>query len=187
MTSAHEPAQPSSAPQPMAPHPAPPAPADGAPRRLDILVVEDDAVNRLLIGGFLRRHGHTVSFAQDGEQGVAQARARRHDVVLMDVVMPGIDGPAATRLIRALPPPLGEVPIIALTANAMQGDRERYLADGMSDYVTKPIDRGALFAAIERAVGGRAFGAEAVPAPNVIASDGKQAAMLDALTESLDL
>ena len=156
-------------------------------RRLDILVVEDDAVNRLVINGYLSPHGHTVTFAHDGEQGVAQARARRHDVVLMDVMMPGMDGPAATRLIRALPPPLGDMPIIALTANAMQGDRERYLAVGMTDYVTKPIDRVALFAAIERGVGARAFGAVAAKPPADLVPGAKQAAPPDKLTNALEV
>ena len=171
-----------------APPPSDPAcQAESGLRQLDILVVEDDAVNRLVIQGFLAPHGHTVVFAVDGEQGVAAARARRHDVVLMDVMMPGIDGPAATRLIRALPPPLCEVPIIALTANAMRGDRERYLAEGMNLYVTKPIDRPALYAAIEQAVGGRAFGVIATATRAATVTNPERTAMLDALTDSLDL
>lgn len=161
---------------------------DSTHRRLGILVVEDDAVNRLVIGGFLIPHGHTVTFAQDGEQGVAQARTHQFDAILMDVMMPGLDGPSATRMIRALPSPLGEVPIIALTANAMPGDRERYLADGMTDYVTKPIDRALLFAAIERAIGAQAFASrmESASAP-VKAQDPAEMTILDSLTESLDL
>jgi CheY-like chemotaxis protein len=169
----------------------PPVPAmstDSTHRRLDILVAEDDAVNSLVIGGFLTPHGHTVTFAPDGEQAVAQARGKRFDIILMDVMMPSLDGPSATRIIRALPSPLGDVPIIALTANAMQGDRERYLAEGMTDYVTKPINRGLLFATIERAIGAQAFTAVSEPRSTTPAtSDPKQAAMLDALTESLDL
>lgn len=161
---------------------------DSAHRRLDILVVEDDAVNRLVIGGFLTPHGHTVSFAHDGEQGVARAKAHRYDLILMDVMMPGMDGPSATRVIRALPAPLGEVPIIALTANAMEGDRERYLADGMTDYVTKPINRGLLFRTIERVTGGKAFATTAeAPAAPAAAPNAAQAALLDALTDTLDL
>jgi len=174
-----------------------PAAAETAWRRLDILVVEDDAVNRLVIRGFLSRHGHTVVFAHDGERGVAAVQAQSFDVVLMDVMMPGIDGPTATRMIRALPPPACEVPIIALTANAMRGDRERYLADGMNDYVTKPIDRATLFAAIERVVGERAFrvvvkagpeaGAPDAPGPDARVPNAEHAAILDALADELDL
>jgi CheY-like chemotaxis protein len=159
----------------------------GDVERLDILVVEDDAVNRLVIGGFLRPFWHTVTFAVDGEQGVAEAQAHRYDLVLMDVMMPGIDGPTATRMIRALPPPYSDVPIIALTANAMPGDRERYLAGGMNDHVTKPIDRAVLFATIERVLGRRAFGVLAAPTAATAGPDPGQADVLDALTESLDL
>lgn len=172
---------------------APPPPvaattaSDSMHARLDILVVDDDAVNRLVIGGFLTPHGHTLTFAQDGDQGVAQARDRRFDLVLMDVMMPGLDGPSATRMIRALPPPLGNVPIIALTANAMPGDRERYLAAGMTDYVTKPINRGLLFATIERVIGAQAFATLVEPSAKITAPDVQQAALLDALTGSLDL
>jgi CheY-like chemotaxis protein len=161
--------------------------ADSTHRRLDILAVDDDAVNRLVIGGFLTPHGHTVSFAHDGEQGVALARDHRFDLILMDVMMPGLDGPSATRMIRALPPPSCDVPIIALTANAMPGDRERYLAEEMTDYVTKPIDRGRLFGTIERVIGGRAFAPLAERQAAVSTPDTKQTALLDALTDSLDL
>ena len=161
---------------------------DSAHRRLEILVVEDDAVNRLVVGGFLTPHGHTVTFALDGVQGVARARTQHYDLILMDVMMPGLDGPSATRMIRALPSPACDVPIIALTANAMEGDRERYLAEGMTDYVTKPIDRGVLFRTVERVIGTAAFAAAAeVPIKPTAAPDATQVAMLDALTNALDL
>ena len=177
--------------QPIAVPSLPPGPTlapDSAHRRLDVLVVEDDAVNRLVIGGFLTPHGHTVTFAHDGEQGVARAQAHHFDLILMDVMMPGLDGPSATRMIRALPSPIGSVPIIALTANAMAGDRERYLADGMNDYVTKPINRNLLFATIERVMGAQAFAPRVEPSPAAAkAPDPAQSMMLDSLTESLDL
>jgi CheY-like chemotaxis protein len=161
--------------------------ADNTHRRLDILAVDDDAVNRLVIGGFLTPHGHSVTFAHDGEQGVARARDHRFDLILMDVMMPGLDGPSATRMIRTLPPPLCDVPIIALTANAMPGDRERYLAEDMTDYVTKPIERGMLFATIERVIGGRAFAPLPQRQATATMPDTAQTALLDALTDSLDL
>ena len=160
---------------------------DSTHRRLDILAVDDDAVNRLVIGGFLTPHGHTVTFAHDGEAAVALAREHRFDLILMDVMMPGLDGPSATRMIRTLPPPLGDVPIIALTANAMPGDRERYLAEDMTDYVTKPIDRSMLFRTIERVIGSQAFASSMERHAVATRPDGKQVALLDALTDSLDL
>ncbi len=77
-------------------------------------------------------------------------RQQFFDVVVMDIQMPVMDGLAATRQIRAMAYPHCDVPIIALTANAMNGDRERYLAEGMTDYVAKPIDQAALFDALAR-------------------------------------
>ena len=94
----------------------------------------------------------SVSAAQS-RAAVAAVRAGRFDCVLMDVQMPVMDGLTATAAIRALDGPEPTPPIIALTANAMKGDRERYLASGMDGYVSKPIDRGLLMAAIAEATG----------------------------------
>jgi signal transduction histidine kinase/CheY-like chemotaxis protein len=137
------------------------------PQALDILVAEDDEINRMVIAGLLDPHGHRVTFATDGDAAL-QAVQRRgaaepFDVILMDAMMPGMDGPTATARIRALGGAAGRTPIVALTANAMVGDRERYLAVGMDGYVSKPIDRQELHATLERLLGVHAFGALAPP------------------------
>lgn len=123
----------------------PPAP-DGA----NILIVEDNAVNQLLVMKLLARAGHAAAIARDGEQALAMVRDESFDVVLMDIQLPGMDGVSVTRRIRDLAGPKAKVPVIALTANAMVGDRDRYIAAGMDDYVSKPIDAKELFAAITR-------------------------------------
>jgi CheY-like chemotaxis protein len=94
---------------------------------------------------------HDVDIAENGEEAVAAVRKEDYDVVLMDVQMPVLDGVEATKQIRALPPPKGTIPIIALTAHAMAGAREEYLAAGMDDYLSKPLEPDALFAALGRA------------------------------------
>ncbi len=129
----------------------------GPQRILDILVAEDDEVNRIVIAAFLQPHGHRVTFAYNGVDAVLQARRAQFDLVLMDVMMPGMDGPEATRRIRDLSGAAAAVPIVALTANAMAGDRERYLAAGMNAYVSKPINRRELFRTVEKLLDARCF------------------------------
>lgn len=129
---------------------APPRVAEQAPHATRILVVEDNAVNQLLVTKLLARAGHATTIAGDGECALGLLRSQSFDVVLMDVQLPGMDGVAVTRHLRELPGPVRDVPVIALTANAMAGDRDRYLAAGMDDYVSKPIAAAELFAAIER-------------------------------------
>jgi len=129
----------------------------GAQRRLRILAAEDDEINRLVLGGFIEPYGHELTLAHDGAQVVERLLEGEFDVILMDVMMPGTDGLQATRMIRALPGPKSRTPIIALTANAMAGDRETYLEVGMDDYVSKPISRPALYRAIEELLQCRAF------------------------------
>jgi signal transduction histidine kinase/DNA-binding NarL/FixJ family response regulator len=118
------------------------------PRR--ILVAEDVEINRQILGTTLRRAGHTLTFAHDGEQAVKLAQEQTFDLVLMDVQMPIMDGIEATRRIRQLPGSNSEIPILALTANVMAQERERYLSAGMDECLTKPIDWDQLFGAIER-------------------------------------
>jgi CheY-like chemotaxis protein len=120
---------------------------------LKVLVAEDNQVNQLVIVAMLSRLGHQVDLAANGAEAVAAVERVPYDLVLMDVQMPEMDGPGATRAIRRLPGPASRVPIIALTANAMAGHREEYLAAGMNDYVTKPIKMRDLLAAMARCAG----------------------------------
>jgi len=127
--------------------------AEGAvvvPGRLSILVVEDHHINQQLIAALLTKNGHRTDVVSNGMEAVAAVQAVPYDVVLMDVQMPEMDGLAATRAIRGLPGPERNIWIIALTANAMAGDREQYLGAGMNDYVAKPVDPQALHRALAR-------------------------------------
>jgi CheY-like chemotaxis protein len=135
-------------PEPAAEPPAAPSPPPGPPPTLRILAAEDNPVNQLLIQAMLERLGHSVEIVGDGRQALEQAQHAAHDLVLMDMQMPDMDGPQATRAIRRLPPPAGQVPIVAMTANARAEDRQACLDAGMDDYVSKPIDLAALEAAI---------------------------------------
>jgi CheY-like chemotaxis protein len=116
---------------------------------LRILLVEDALVNRKFALLALEKMGYRATVAVHGQEGVEAVQAENYDVVLMDVQMPVMDGLTATRHIRALPLP--QPYIIAMTANAMQGDREICLAAGMDDYVSKPVYVKELSAALERA------------------------------------
>ena len=104
-----------------------------------ILVVEDNQDNMTLVADVLHSLDYEVIQAFDGEQGVRLAAAEHPDLILMDLSLPRMDGWAATRLIKANPE-LREIPIIAVTAHAMVGDRERALEAGCDDYVAKPIN-----------------------------------------------
>ena len=122
-----------------------------------ILLAEDNEINARLALRILNRAGHSVRVAKDGEQAVKAFEEGDWDLVLMDVQMPVVDGVEAARKIRLLPG--GEsTPIIALTANAMSGDRERYLAAGMNDYLSKPLDAGEMLSKIQQALSMRAAG-----------------------------
>jgi signal transduction histidine kinase/DNA-binding NarL/FixJ family response regulator len=124
-------------------------PAEGvAPLR--VLVVDDVAVNRDLLVEMLGRHGHEVITAEDGREAVEAVRRELPDLVLMDVQMPVMDGVAATKRIRELPLPAGRVPILALTANVLASERERYLAAGMNASLIKPVNWTELLSALVR-------------------------------------
>jgi len=119
-------------------------------RPLRILLAEDDVVNQRLAMRMLEKQGHTVVVASDGVMALEALEGGRFDVVLMDVQMPLMDGVEATAAIRKLERATGQhIPIIAMTAHAMSGDRQRFLASGMDDYVSKPVHSQELFAAIE--------------------------------------
>ena len=118
-----------------------------------ILVVEDNLVNQKVIRSLLACVGHTVDIVVDGQEAVDAVNSHPYDLVLMDIQMPEMDGVTATRKIRDLPGEVGQVPIIALTANAMKGDHEKYIEAGMTDYVSKPINPQKLFQAIARCSG----------------------------------
>jgi signal transduction histidine kinase/CheY-like chemotaxis protein len=137
---------------------------DGASRKLRILIAEDNAVNQKVLRAMLGPQGHDLHFVGNGVQAVEAVRQSFFDVVLMDIHMPEMDGPAATLCIRELPLPARAVPIIALTANAMAGDREAYLACGMNDYVSKPVSLPDLKAAIARQSGGASAAERVAPA-----------------------
>ncbi|WP_159714091.1 response regulator [Geminicoccus flavidas] len=113
-----------------------------------ILVADDVAVNRELINTMLTREGHQVDLVENGQEAVEQAARAPYDVILMDVQMPVMDGAEAAALIRRLPSPQAGVPILALTANVMASERERYLAAGMNRCLIKPIVWSELFGAL---------------------------------------
>jgi signal transduction histidine kinase/CheY-like chemotaxis protein len=115
-----------------------------------VLLVEDNATNQRVAQRMLERAGCVVTLASNGIEAVERFRAETFDVVFMDCQMPVMDGYEATRAIRALEAEPARTPIIALTANAMEGDRERCLACGMDDFVSKPVRRELMLAAIER-------------------------------------
>jgi len=117
---------------------------DVCTRSLRVLLAEDNKVNQLLAVSLLTKVGHRVDVAGNGLEALAGLKARPYDLVLMDMQMPEMDGLRATREIRALAGRASEVPIIAMTANALKGDRERCIAAGMNDYISKPIARDIL-------------------------------------------
>jgi CheY-like chemotaxis protein len=123
-------------------------------RPLRILLAEDNKINQQLVTLLLRKAAHQVEVAENGELAVEAVRNGEYDVVLMDVQMPILDGVQATKRIRALPPPKNAVPIIALTAHAMAGAREEYLAAEMDDYLTKPIDELELLSRLNEVADG---------------------------------
>lgn len=113
-----------------------------------ILLVEDNEMNRDMLGRRLERRGYEVIFAMDGLEGVALARSEAPDLVLMDLSLPVLDGWEATRRLKATPD-THTIPVIALTAHAMRGDQERAMAAGCDDYDSKPVDFARLLGKIE--------------------------------------
>jgi CheY-like chemotaxis protein len=138
------------APLALDPHPTTGTPESVPTRPLHVLLAEDSDLNQRLAVGLLRKWKHTVEVVGNGREAVAAWSRGQFDVILMDVQMPEVDGLEATRLIRSKEALRGgHVPIIALTAHALAGDRERCLAAGMDGYVAKPIRARELQAALE--------------------------------------
>lgn len=130
-----------------------------APRAAHVLVVDDNATNRMVAQSLVEMFDCTCEAAEDGAQAVEMARTGRFDLILMDIKMPRMDGVEATRAIRRLPAPAGAAPIIALTANADPEDAAGYLAAGMNGVVEKPMKPEHLLAALTRALGDAAASA----------------------------
>jgi two-component system sensor histidine kinase/response regulator len=122
-------------------------------RPMRILLAEDNLVNQKVAVAMLMRMGHEVTVASNGLEALNEVSAKAFDVVLMDIHMPQMDGLEALQKIRALDGPVSKIPIIALTANAMKGDREKYIVAGMDDYVAKPINTTLLSKALIKATG----------------------------------
>ena len=115
-----------------------------------ILLADDNEQNRDLLSRRLQRRGYDVLLAHDGRAAVDMTRAEKPDLVLMDMNMPQLDGWEATRQIKADPDPdVAAVPVIGLTAHALEGDRERAIEAGCADYHTKPVDFPKLLSQIE--------------------------------------
>jgi signal transduction histidine kinase/DNA-binding response OmpR family regulator len=160
------------------PHVAPTRPAlASVRRRLRILLAEDNKINQQFAKILLNSAGHEIVLADNGHQAVDAVRGSKFDVVLMDIQMPELDGVQATRQIRALPEPMCNIPIIAMTAHAMAGAREECLAAGMNDYISKPIQSALLMAKLADIT---ASGAEAPASPDrPIEAAGSDEAILD--------
>mgnify|MGYP000862509771 CR=1 FL=1 len=134
----------------------PPRGAESTARTLRILVAEDNPVNQFLAKAILEKHGHVVDVVANGLEAIEALRTAPYDLVLMDIQMPEMDGMSATRIIRKSPGPVAGIPIIALTANAIDGQRDEYMAAGMDDYLSKPFEAHQLYAVIARWTDARA-------------------------------
>jgi signal transduction histidine kinase/CheY-like chemotaxis protein/HPt (histidine-containing phosphotransfer) domain-containing protein len=150
---------------------------------LRILLAEDNAVNREVALGLLKRHGHSVTVVTDGAQAVATARAGGFDVILMDVHMPGMDGTEASRIIRGFPAPAVRVPIVALSASVLKEEVDVCFEAGMDEFLAKPIDPAALTSVLAR-LGKCAAATPRTPVP-AVATTLLDEAYLRALVDAL--
>ncbi len=119
-------------------------------KKLSILIVEDNNVNAMIARVMMEKLGHTISLAVNGQEALNALKQQTFDLVLMDCQMPVLDGFETTKIIRTSKESWKDIPIIAMTANAMSGDRDRCLAVGMTDYVSKPIKKEELLKVIKR-------------------------------------
>lgn len=117
-----------------------------------ILVIEDNEMNLDILVRRLSKHGFEIIAAVDGEEGILKAVADRPNIILMDMSLPGIDGWEATRQLKRIPE-TSKIPIIALTAHAMHGDKEKALKSGCDEYETKPVDFNRLLEKINKLLG----------------------------------
>lgn len=122
---------------------------DWGGRDIRVLLVEDNPINRRIAAEHLKAPGLSVGYADSGESALSQLAERHYDAVFMDVQMPGMDGYEATRRIREIPG-LADLPVIAMTAHAASGNREKCLAAGMNDYLAKPVEADQLLATLAR-------------------------------------
>lgn len=141
-----------------------------------VLLTDDNAINRQVVRLFLQPQGAVLTEAANGQEALDKLAAEPFDLVLLDVHMPVMDGTEAIRRIRASTDAWRSVPVIALTADAMSGDRERLIGMGMSGYVSKPIDQSELLSVISRVLGGE---------PVVAQSTGSKAASDDGVFNDL--
>jgi PAS domain S-box-containing protein len=161
-------------------------------RSLRILLAEDNKINQKFALALLAKGGHEVQVVENGHQAVDAMRHADYDLILMDIQMPELDGIQATRQIRALPPPKSSIPIIALTAHALSGAREEYIAAGMNDYISKPVDPSILLAKLTE-IGLRIDGDERLPVTNdvddvsqILVSAGVDVSYLDTLKSVME-
>jgi CheY-like chemotaxis protein len=141
-------------------------------RRLRLLLVEDNLVNQRLAVRLLEKRGHTVVVASNGREALDVLARESFDVVLMDVQMPEMDGFEATSILRRKEQPTGRrTPVVAMTAHAMKGDRERCLGAGMDDYLSKPLQPEELFETVESLA---EMGRATEPAPPPGSADGRE-------------
>lgn len=142
-----------------------PAEAQRIELRGRVLVAEDNPANQLIVQSLLTRLGLQVDVVANGLEAVDAVRTRPYDLVLMDIGMPEMDGISATRAIRAMDEAMARVPIVAVTAHVMRGERESLLAQGLDDYLSKPIDRQALMTCLRRWLTGGEGEPRAAPPP----------------------
>ena len=126
------------------------SPTNRLPSRGRVLVAEDNPINQRVIDIVLSKLGYTTDLASDGSQVLEKLQQQEYDVVLMDCQMPVMDGFEAAAAIRALPDRRARIPIIAVTANVLAGQRDKCLEAGMNDYIPKPINREILEVAIQK-------------------------------------
>lgn len=129
-----------------------------------LLIIDDTENNRILLSRRLKPRGHEILLAEDAEQGIALAKEHQPQLIFMDVGLPGMDGWQATRALKSDPATAG-IRIIALTAHAMSGDRDKAIEAGCDEYESKPIDFAALFVKVDALLAGQSNAAPTPPPP----------------------